>query len=64
MVKELSIGFITTVCLLIAGCDREYEHDNTPIDKNNFAMIQLETNICRNSVFEYSCLKHLKARIQ
>lgn len=50
--------------LLLTACDEDYKSDNTPIARNDFALIQLETDICKGLATERSCLKHLKGRIQ
>jgi hypothetical protein len=64
MVKKIHLVFMSVLCVLLTGCYEEWQDDNRPIAKDDFAMIQLETEICRHACSEANCLMHLKSRIQ
>jgi hypothetical protein len=58
------LALMCVSCVLLTACDEEWKEDNRPIARNDFAMIQLETDICRHAASEGACLQHLKARIE
>lgn len=64
MVRALSFTAIVACTLMLSSCNDEWEKDTSAIARNDFAMIQLETDICRHAQDEGGCLRHLKARIQ
>lgn len=64
MVKTTYIVLMAILCMCLTACEEEWREDNTTIARNDFAMIQLETDICRHAASEGACLRHLKARIQ
>ena len=64
MVKTIYVILMAVLCVFLTACNEDWKKDNTVIARNDFAMIQLETNICHDAASEGNCLRHLKARIQ
>ena len=50
--------------LLLTSCNEDYMQDTSPVAHDDYARIQLESDLCKQVVNEYGCLKHLKTRIQ
>ncbi len=59
---KLTIVIISA--FLLISCNGEYKLDTSPIARTDFALIQLESDLCKSSGSEYECLRHLKSRIQ
>jgi hypothetical protein len=64
MTRIINLSLMAILCVLLSACNEQWMRDNRPIAKNDFAMIQLETDNCRNAAWEQSCLQHLKMRIE
>lgn len=62
--KMVKLAMVFPLIFLLTSCDDSYKLDNSPIAHDDFARIQLESDICNHSGNTYDCLKHLKGRIQ
>ncbi len=58
------LAIIVLATLFLCSCDDDYKLDTTPIAHDDFARIQLESDLCKSGIGEHQCLKHLKGRIQ